>query len=278
MEIQNNDNSYIERTDVCLPLESPHNKPLRETPSWSTYLFYSTLSVALSPLTLVARLSLWVTDFFRTKNHEHLALKQHIKHYLCEKPLFKASLTENSRIILLTERIFQASSPFFKPVLLDIIALNRHLSHIAPILEGATVKIESDAGVFFDKWKALPGAHPRKSSHASDEEGAYSIQDGFLQEFLFWKDAKTHTTKFQLERSRFYPFFHPVSAILHARDYLNYKRLGKQQGPFGESHATDKNPLHIRYNVKEFEENRQKWLVTKGNTPAGDHLPNLQPA
>lgn len=251
---------YIALNDTRLPLEEVSVNAVRNhnKASWSRYIFYSSLLVLMSPLTIAATVSLFAISYFKRKNPEYTAAQNHILSYLKHKHRFHRQNTENTDVTSITERILNLTSAHLRPVLLDVLSLDRDLSHISHILKGANVKIEGDNGVFFDKWKAIHGTHKRKSSHPCDEDGSYSLRGNLFHEFLFWKDPITHCTRFQLEKSSFQPFTSPAVSILHARDYLNYKRLNLQQGPFGNSPITDDNPICIHYHQTAFERNKQK--------------------
>ncbi len=249
---------YIELNETTrLPLKDDVVDVVRcqNKASWSKYIFYSSLLILMSPLTTLATVSLFAASYFNRKNPEYITAHNQIRSYLNHKDRFHK---QNTYVTSVTERILNLTSAHLRPILLDVLSLDENLSHISHILQGANVKIEGDKGVFFDKWKVIHGTHVRKSSHPCDKDGTYSLRGDFFHEFLFWKDPVTHCTRFQLEKSSFQPFTNPVTSILHARDYLNYKRLNLQQGPFGASPVTDNNPICIHHHQAAFECNKQK--------------------
>lgn len=107
------------------------------------------------------------------------------------------------------------------------------------ILGGAHVRLD-DGGKAYDVWKRDLGGDQRISSH--DSEGTQlGLRGYFVKELLYAKvkdNDKTYTW-FQLEKN-------PVSLgniLRHTADYLRYCYSGKNQGPYGVSSYTDKNPL-----------------------------------
>jgi len=251
---------YFELDQVCLPIKDDTIDIIyhQNKASWSRYVFYSSLLILISPLTTAATVYVFTVNYFKKNNKEYKTTYNQIRDYLKYKKNLQPLSEANAAIPKITKRILALTSDHLKPVLLDVLSLDKDLSHIKHILQGANVKIEGDKGLFFNKWKTIQGAYERKSSHSCDEDGAYSLHGNFFHEFLFWKDPITHCTRFQLEKSSFNPFRNPAAAILHTRDYLNYKRLNLQQGPFGSSAATDKNPICIHHYKTTFEKNKRK--------------------
>ena len=251
---------YFELNQACLPIKNDTIDIIyhQNKASWSRYVFYSGLLILMSPLTTAATVYVFTIDYFKKNNTEYKTTHNQIKDYLKNKNNLLSTAEVNIAVSKITKRILNLTADHLKPVLFDVLSLDKDLSHISHILQGANVKIKGDKGLFFDKWKTIKGTCERKSSHSCDEDGTYSLHGNFFHEFLFWKDPITHCTRFQLEKSSFNPFRNPAAAILHARDYLNYKRFNLQQGPFGSSSATDKYPICIHHHKTTFEKNKQK--------------------
>lgn len=107
------------------------------------------------------------------------------------------------------------------------------------IFRGAHVRIY-DKGARYDDWKTLPTAGTRSSSHQSVGD-QYHVDGPLTHTILFGKFSGW--TWLQLEN---HPIQDVVSFVGHMVDYINYKRSGDNQGPYGSSpHAEHSNPLVI---------------------------------
>lgn len=100
------------------------------------------------------------------------------------------------------------------------------------IKKGAYVIIK-DGGAFYDAFKDK-GIQRRWSEHASDKS-VYDVE-GIVGNVLI--GVKTDTW-LQWERSK-------CCSISHIRDWIAFICSGKNQGPYGQSIYTDKNPLVIQ--------------------------------
>ena len=110
---------------------------------------------------------------------------------------------------------------------------------VGEILRGAHVRI-CDKGARYDDWKTLPTADTRSSSHKSDGD-QYHVDGPLAHTILFGKFGGW--TWLQLEG---HPIYDVVSFFGHMIDYINYKRTGENQGPYGSSpHAENHDPLVI---------------------------------
>lgn len=111
------------------------------------------------------------------------------------------------------------------------------------LFDGAHFLLE-DNGLYFSKWKGLPGVKIRVlTSHQSETE-QYCISGEILQECLFSTrkiNGVIHTW-FQLER---YPA--DLSTVhLHIGCLVTYVWSGKNIGPHGSSHYTESHPLVLQ--------------------------------
>ena len=233
-------------------LDEIHHETTRNV-DWTTYIFYSSLRLSLSPLVELAKASLFISNYFRRKDPEYATVQDRINKYATIK--HQKYATED--LIELTQRIHALVDPTLKPIILDLVAMEKDLSHIHPILQGANVEVIGDSGFFFNAWKANSNARQRQCSHKHDSDKAYSIRGSFFNEFLFWKDKDTHFTRFQLEANSIHnPLRNWPSLVLHLRDYLNYKISGLQQSQFGQSPFTENKPIRIVFEKEAFIENK----------------------
>ena len=108
---------------------------------------------------------------------------------------------------------------------------------------GAHVRLD-DNGKAYEDWKKSTQASARHSSHPADST-QYGLQGKFVKEFLFSRvteNGKTYSW-FQFEKNptRF------GYLIRHMVDFMKYKQSGLNQGPYGQSVYTDKNPLVLKH-------------------------------
>jgi len=119
------------------------------------------------------------------------------------------------------------------------------LEQFKKVLCGAFVSVE-DNGAIFEEWQTLQRIKSRISSHASDGK-QYCLRGEFVKEMLFGSTITFLDNKriswFQLEA---HPLTNPITLVLHGLDFVKYKITGHNQGPYGTSEHTDRNPLHIR--------------------------------
>jgi hypothetical protein len=105
------------------------------------------------------------------------------------------------------------------------------------IFRGGHVRI-CDKGARYDDWKSLPSADTRHSSHQSDGD-QFHVDGPLSHTILFGRFSSW--TWLQLES---HPIQDVVSFFGHMIDYINYRRSGDNQGPYGASpHAEHNNPL-----------------------------------
>lgn len=128
--------------------------------------------------------------------------------------------------------------------LMKDIAEQFELTHddLKEIAKGAHVRLD-DNGQLYEIWKKTLGASPRHSSHPADAT-QYGMQGKFLKEFLFSRvteNGKTYTW-FQCEKNPTRLGF----LIRHMIDFAKYRHSGLNQGPYGQSSHTDKNPLILK--------------------------------
>lgn len=240
------------------------HKQSKQSVSWPVYLFYTSLLITLSPFVIVAKTHLLVSNFFKRKDKDYAQIQDRIQKYAS----LKHHNYSTEDLMDLTQRIHALVEPKMKSIILDLVAMEKDLSHIHPILRGANVEIKGDDGFFFQQWKTASGAKKRHSSHRCDRDLAYSIRGSLFNEFLFWKDRNSHDTRFQLEANSIHnPIINFPSLILHLNDFLNYKRSGLQQSQFGQSPFTEDQPIRINFNKKAFSYNKTeiKKIIDKMN-------------
>lgn len=120
--------------------------------------------------------------------------------------------------------------------------------HFTEFLKGAHFHLYDNADLYF-VWgvRELKKQH-RQSSHSSDGFSQFSIRGNFLKENLFSVKVEDDGRKYtwlQLEA-------HPVTwkeilqAIGHLWTYIQYLHTGMNQGPYGQSIHTDRNPIIIK--------------------------------
>lgn len=119
------------------------------------------------------------------------------------------------------------------------------IEQLTEILKGAHLRLY-DHGFMYQKFK--PVGTERISSHPSTLE-QFSIRGNFGKEWLFGiklpendNEVEQFTTM-QLERHDMNSLF---AAALHVATYFKYLISGKNQGPYGSSIYTDKNPLELQ--------------------------------
>lgn len=146
-------------------------------------------------------------------------------------------------------QLFEASDEEMKLINALFDHFDIRTGQLREILNGAHV-ILLDHGEFYHLWKSEYPNTPRSSSHFSFQP-QFSIKGSVVSEMLvgtrplpltlqFFDPEKGPHTWFQLERSEITGF---SSFLAHMKDYFWYIWSGKQQGPFGSSPYTDKEPM-----------------------------------
>jgi len=132
------------------------------------------------------------------------------------------------------------AAPDEADILRTVFEIPESVKYVGEIFRGAHVRI-CDKGARYDDWKSLPTADTRSSSHQSDGD-QYHVDGPLTHTILFGKFAGW--TWLQLEG---HPIYDVVSFFGHMIDYINYKRSGDNQGPYGSSpHAENRNPSSSR--------------------------------
>jgi hypothetical protein len=132
---------------------------------------------------------------------------------------------------------------------------------VGEIFRGAHVRIV-DKGARYDDWKTLPTADTRSSSHQSNGD-QYHVDGPLAHTILFGRFAGW--TWLQLEN---HPIYDVVSFVGHMIDYINYKRSGDNQGPYGSSpHAEHNNPLVIPSTKPYVPIDRNSWQFKVAREP-----------
>ncbi|MCH9631467.1 MAG: hypothetical protein S4CHLAM37_14900 [Chlamydiia bacterium] len=232
---------------------SHHEIEERQPVSRATRIYYTALMVLLSPFVAFARTSLMVHNYLKKEDTVYAKAQSLLKTYVVSD----LSKVKNSDLVELSEKIAGIVDPSIKDLTLDILSLDCNLADLKEILKGANIDIRGDKGFLFNKWKNYGISKKRHSSHKSDKDGCYSLRDTFFKQFLFWKDSEKHNTRFQIENNAFEASVRNLcSSILHAQDYLNYRKSGLQQGQFGVSPFTETNPIKITFNMDKYLEKR----------------------
>jgi hypothetical protein len=129
--------------------------------------------------------------------------------------------------------------------ILNILAKEGCSEHLGEILCGAHVRLE-DSGEFYNKWKELPHAHARISSHDHIPDfKQYGLAGDWFHEILFGivMDQEKPKTFFQLEAT---PWKSGISnRVGHTVDAIKYVVSGKNIGPYGKSAFVEKAPIRI---------------------------------
>lgn len=233
---------------------SHHEIGEREEVSRTTRVYYTALLILLSPFVVFANASIKIRNYLKKDNALHLRTQDLLKTYVVED----LSKVRTSDLIELSEKISKIVDPAIKDLTIDILSLNCNLADLKEILKGANIDLIDDKGFLFEKWKNYSISKKRHSSHFCDSSGCYSLKDSFFRQFLFWKDAEVHNTRFQFEKNAFeISLSNLASSILHAKDYLIYRRSGLQQGQFGVSPFTEARPIKIKFDMKSYQEKRE---------------------
>lgn len=119
------------------------------------------------------------------------------------------------------------------------------INDLVEILRGAHVRLEEE-GILYKKWEMeYPERKDRSnaSSHGTDAK-QFSLQNLHFTEFLWSRNTINGQTFtwFQTER-------HTTGSgqlVGHLCDFAQYRVSGKNQGPWGESPYTEKNPKILR--------------------------------
>lgn len=137
------------------------------------------------------------------------------------------------RIKLLTA--VQWAKPDEVAILADVMRIKDAQRGLREILSGAHVTI-FDQGKRYDRWRVLPTAQTRRSSHRSDGP-QYHVDGPFTHTILFgvhggytWLQLENHSTGV-----RQFPG--------HMLDWLKYSVFKENQGPYGSSKHVDNRPL-----------------------------------
>lgn len=217
--------------------------------SRAAYFYYTTLLVLLSPFSLCAKTYQKASSIFKKMDPEVAQVKKVLKEHVVKKELENDS---NQELYELAEKVNGIAGIYVKEMVIDVLSLGLKANALKEVLKGANISIEGDNGAFFDKWKHFPVCIKRVSSHKSDPEGCFSVKDPIFHEFLFWKDKQQKNTRFQLERTALFSFWHFSSSVIHLEDYLVYKRSGQQQGVFGNSEFTENHPIKVTFNEEAY--------------------------
>lgn len=196
------------------------------------YVFYGTLVMS----TLL---------FFLHINHSHnVNMNVQLHHLLL--------LLNTTRIYPTSLSTYSFPSSSFLPLSTDreilgtlvVVLCQRNVTYMSEILRGAHIVVDDDEHNSMYYWlKALPGSYRRSSSHKSIVpqigvpvfQQIHSILTGIVRE--------NSTTWLQFE-SGFWKVGN-VKSVLHFMNYMYYKLIDCQVGPFGVSMRTEARPLRL---------------------------------
>jgi hypothetical protein len=117
----------------------------------------------------------------------------------------------------------------------DVFILHQARLNASEIFSGAHVII-ADGGRRYEAWTKLRTAQQRMSSHQSDKP-EHAVSGPCCHTILF--GTVDEHTWFQMENNSLEDW------VYHLVDFIKYKATGKNQGPYGSSAHTDRNPLRI---------------------------------
>jgi hypothetical protein len=135
------------------------------------------------------------------------------------------------------------ASPAELTIFGDLLERGLTFDQLVQLLDGGHLLVPGR--VALDRWRDLPGARARPSSHYRDLRGAdagpqYGLAGRFTHEILFGPGP--HGATFvQLERAA------PSRTALprHLADWVEYRATHRNQGPYGSSAFTDARPLRL---------------------------------
>jgi len=144
-----------------------------------------------------------------------------------------------------------------------VIFTNFNYEHLKKLLKGAYFIIHDD-GEFYNKWKRFKNNNKYYFKHSSSHQSCKKQQrigknkicningqinhnyDCIIGTVCCKSDISNHedcNTWFQFEKTR----INNISNTLkHSVDYLHYLISNKNIGPFGKSHHTQDNPVHLK--------------------------------
>lgn len=156
--------------------------------------------------------------------------------------LIGESINPGANLTKVIDLVNQANPDELK-ILADLMRIPAAQQYFGEVMRGAHVEL-ADGHAAYHTWRTLRSAKSRKSSHQSDGT-QYQVSGPFSKAILFGK--RRDVTWLQLEG---HPWSGVQSRIGHIQDFLRYKFTGQNQGPYGSSSHTDKNPLRIALPAK----------------------------
>jgi hypothetical protein len=231
---------------MTIPTTSIHNRPLIQSMEnlWQNNLVqFAVVAITISAIGMcLAELASFISEVIQDKiwKPDIKALEEKLKTRFSENFLNQVKKLGLDYVILFKRLAISTED---EKQILNNLESQFKISEDQwkEIFSGAHIRL-SDDGKVYDQWtKLIKTRHERLSSHPSDIS-QYGVQGPFIKELLFSRvtDAQGKTyTWFQLEN-------HPVSfghIVRHMLDYFKYKFTQKNQGPYGNSVATDQKPI-----------------------------------
>lgn len=155
-------------------------------------------------------------------------------------------LEESAPYCITPKQTYSFNSTSFGAQDCEILAtLTTACQNMTNVLRGAHICFLDDNGTFYTWIKTLEGAQPRLSSHFSTSavvgvpilNNVHSILGG---------TGLGNETWFQLERDA-WSWKRPMKSALHALNFLYYKIMDRQVGPYGTSGFTDRRPILTQF-------------------------------
>lgn len=138
-------------------------------------------------------------------------------------------------------------------VILHLLTQNIPESHHfeSLLLKGAHIIVSQDNGLFYQWFKSREDAYSRMSSHKSTVP-VYSIPILKNKNSMITGIYPMNNSWFQFEADIWKPWQRPIHSFLHAYNYIYYKVVDSQVGPYGTCSYTDHNPFMTSIDTDEY--------------------------
>ncbi|CAM9816881.1 unnamed protein product [Ectocarpus sp. 12 AP-2014] len=121
-----------------------------------------------------------------------------------------------------------------------------HALMLEEMLKGANVVISGDSGWFYRWFESMQDAYARTCSHFSTRS-TLGIPEGTVLRTVLTGTDMYEDSWFQLEGAAWRPFRHPIDAVRHGFNFMQYKLRQSQVGPLGKSTHTDLHPMMVTF-------------------------------
>lgn len=119
------------------------------------------------------------------------------------------------------------------------------------LLKGAHIIVSQDHGLFYEWFKSQKESYTRISSHKSIVP-VYSIPVLKNKNSIISGIYPMNDSWFQFEADMWKPLERPRQSFYHAYNYIYYKLVNYQVGPFGTCSYTDHNPFITSIDTDQF--------------------------